>query len=234
MTKFILESKPKILENINYPKIEEIEEKLMYNLPLNQDELNTFLDYLIYITRIKIDDDFENASYKNKCNTAQCMIHYYLEKLNITHYLNRSFNCITEGISDHSFVSALFNIEGELIPYIIDPTYRQFFEEDRCMKTPLTPGNFILEDDKETIVTFLKNGYMIMSEENTAIYGNSLYFTKASLPKPPIPMNGKTYIKVFLKDSAPITKTKEELINQNLYIEPLNNSENIVTKGKTK
>ncbi len=234
MTKFILESKPKTLENINYQQLTEIEEKLTYNIPLTQDELNTFLDYLVYITRIKIDNDFENASYKNKCNTAQCMIHYYLENLNIIHYLNRSFKCITEGVSDHSFITALFNIEGQLIPYIIDPTYRQFFEEERCMKNPLTPGNFISKDDQPTIITFLKDGYMIMSEENAAIYGNSLYFTKTSLPKPPIPMNGKTYIKVFLKDSALITKTKEELINQNLYIKPLTSNENTITREKTK
>jgi len=220
MTKFILPSKPKIIENINLEKIMEIENKIVLRNSINEEELKIFLDYLVYITRLKIDSDFENATYKNKCNRAQCMIHYYLEKLGVEAYLNRSFNSITDGIVDHSFVVAIFNVEGEDIPYIIDPTYRQFFEEERCFKVKLTPGNFIKKEDEGRVIEFLKDGYMIMDEENTRMYGNSLYFTKKDLPEPKIEMSGKIFAKAFLKGNAVISKTEEELKSEGIYIEP--------------
>lgn len=221
MTKFILPSEPKILETIDFEKIREIENEIILENSIDEHKLNGFLDYLVYITRLKIDSDFENATYKNKCNRAQCMIHYYLEKLGIENYLNRSFNSITDGIVDHSFIVAIFNVEGEDIPYIIDPTYRQFFEEERCTKVALTPGNFIKKEDEEIIIEFLKNGYMIMNERNTRVYGNSLYFTKKDLPEPKLEMSGTIFAKAFLKGNAVISKTEEELKNEGIYIEPL-------------
>jgi len=221
MTKFILPSEPKKLEKIDIEKLTEIENEIFFENSISEDNLNMFLDYLVYITREKIDPDFENATYKNKCNRAQCMIHYYLEKLGVEHYLNRSFDSITKGIADHSFVVAIFNVNGEDIPYIIDPTYRQFFEEERCNKMKLTPGNFIKKEDEEKAITFLKNGYMTMNEENTKMYGNSLYFTKENLPEPKIEISGNVFAKVFLKGNSVISKTEEELKKEDLYIEPL-------------
>ncbi len=221
MHKFILPSIPQEITNIDYNYLKQIENKLLNNNELKKHEIEMFLDYLVYIVRKKLDPDFVNATYKNLCNRAQCMIHYYLEALNVEHYLNRSFDAITKDAADHSFVAAVFNVENKLTPYIIDPTYRQFFEEERCHKRSLTPGNFILEKDKNIVIEFLKRGYMEMNKENTAIYGNSLYFTSSTIPKPVIPISGDIYAKAFLKGQAVISKSKQELEDENLYITPL-------------
>ena len=221
MAKFIISSKPQELENINYPDLMIIENKILGNQLLTKGEIEKFLDYLVYLVRVKLDDDFINATYKNLCNRAQCMIHYYLEDLKVEHYLNRSFESITKDAADHSFVVAVFNTKDGSTPYIIDPTYRQFFESERCQKRPLTPGNFILDKDKDIIATFLQKGYMEMNKENTEIYGNSLYFTSPTIPRPIIPISGSVYAKAFLKGKAVISKSREELANENLYISPL-------------
>lgn len=219
MEKFVILSQPKKLEKIDYDYIKELEYKLMTNDILLKEEIEDFLDYLVYIVRKKLDPNFEAATYKNLCNRAQCMIHYYLEKLGIKNFLNRSFYSITKDAPDHSFIVAIFNINGNATPYIIDPTYRQFFETERCQKRILTPGNFIL--DKKIIMDFLKNGYMEMNEKNTYVYGNSFYFSSPSIPKPIIPINGAIYAKAFLKGNAKISKSEEDLKDENLYIEPL-------------
>ena len=63
---------------------------------------------------------------------------------------------ITNDIEGHSFVVALFNVNGIETPYLIDPTYRQFFMDDNkdyimynsmILRTP-SPGRFIKDEDK--------------------------------------------------------------------------------------
>ena len=234
MNKFIIPSEPQNLTTINYEDLMRIENKILTNNKLTQLEVETFLDYLVYMVRIKLDEDFTNATYKNLCNRAQCMIHYYLEDLNVEHYLNRSFDSITKDAVDHSFVVAIFNAEDYSLPYIIDPTYRQFFETERCKKRPLTPGNFILEKNKKIIVNFLQKGYMKMNKKNTEIYGNSLYFTSPTIPKPVLPISGDIFAKTFLKGHAVISKSRRALVKEGLYIQPLvsQNKDLVIKKRK--
>lgn len=221
MTKFILSSRPKRLDNIDFDYLKNIEMKIYDDVSLKETELNYFLDFLVYITRDRLDNDFENASFKNLCNRAQCMIHYYLEDLGVEHYLNRSFLSISPDVVDHSFLVAIFNVENVSLPYLIDPTFRQFFEFERCQKRYLTPGNFIRNQDKNLISNFLVNGYMLLNGENAFVYGNSIYFTSDKLPKEKIPISGEVFIKAFLKENSVISKTREDLINEGLYIKPL-------------
>lgn len=208
---------PKIDRNI----IREIELKIIKKESLLVNEVQYFLDYLVYLTRIKLTDDLKNATFKNLCNRAQCMIHYYLKDLNVNHYMHKTGNSITTGITDHSFLIAKFNVEDEEIPFIIDPTYRQFFESKRVELNHLDPAHFIKEKDKQIIRDFLECGYMCMTEENAKIYGNSFYLTKKNLPEPKLEINGAIFVKIFLKDGGIISKSREDLISENLYITPL-------------
>lgn len=217
---FILKSNPKQLTDIDINKIKNIEDKIYKKQIVSNKEVRIFLDYLIFITRQKLNSDFENASYKNQCNRAQCMIHYYLEDLDVEHYLSRSYLTITNGIVDHSFLTIILNVSGIEKLYLIDPTYRQFFEKERCQKNKFTPGNFISKEDSKLVEQFLYYGYMPLDGHSAEVYGNSLFFTKESLPQPPVGIHGNIYIKSFLNSDGVISKTRNDLETEGLLISP--------------
>lgn len=223
--KYIIESTPNIL-NINYEIIESIEDKIKNSDSITEEETNYLLDYICYETRCKLTNDLENDSFEFKCDLAQSIICYYLDELGIKYNACMTQKAITNDIVGHSFVISELN--NKL--YLIDPTYRQFFKEEdnqennyleiqnMIVKTP-NPGYFIKEEDKKHIIPFLKSGYIVLDENTARIYGDSFYNTKTGYTdKNYKSINGNIYINSFLKGNETLSKSREELSNDNLLI----------------
>ena len=211
--KFIMKSTPKTV-NIDSKVIEELERKVESNTPLSIEEINLFLDNICYLTRCKFTNDFDNFSFEYKCDKAQAII---------------TQNVITNDIEGHSFIVARFNVNGTLTPYLIDPTYRQFFTDEKSeylthngmiLKTP-SPGYFIKDEDKSEVEKLLIDGYHILDENMARTYGDSFYNTKTGYTTKDFKsINGGIYLNSFTKGHEPLSKTKEELESEALRIRP--------------
>lgn len=226
--KFIMKSTPKTV-NIDSKVITELERKIESNTPLSEEELNLFLDNICYLTRCKFTDDFDNFSFEFKCDKAQAIITYYLNDLGVETHPCMTQNVITNDIEGHSFTVARFNVNGTLTPYLIDPTYRQFFTNEKSeflshngmiLKTP-SPGYFIKEKDKPEVEKLLIDGYHILDENMARTYGDSFYNTKTGYTTKDFKsINGSIYLNSFTKGHEPLSKTKEELESEDLRIKP--------------
>ena len=226
--KFIMKSTPKTVD-IDSKAIKEIEKKVESNTPLSIEEVNLFLDNICYLTRCKFTSDFENYSFEFKCDTAQAIITHYLNDLGVETHPCMTQNVITNDIVGHSFLVARLNVMGMLIPYLIDPTYRQFFTDDKkdyltnngmILRTP-DPGYFIKDEDKEEVERLLIDGYHILDENMARIYGDSFYNTKTGYTtKDYKSINGNIYLNSFTKGHEPLSKTKEELESEDSRIKP--------------
>lgn len=226
--KFIMKSTPKTV-NIDSKVIAELERKIESNTPLSKEELNLFLDNICYLTRCKFTDDFDNFSFEFKCDKAQAIITYYLNDLGVETHPCMTQNVITNDIEGHSFIVARFNVNGTLTPYLIDPTYRQFFTNEKSeflshngmiLKTP-SPGYFIKEKDKPEVEKLLIDGYHILDENMARTYGDSFYNTKTGYTTKDFKsINGSIYLNSFTKGHEPLSKTKEELESEDLRIKP--------------
>lgn len=224
--KFIMKSTPKTV-NIDSKVITELERKIESNTPLSEEELNLFLDNICYLTRCKFTDDFDNFSFEFKCDKAQAIITYYLNDLGVETHPCMTQNVITNDIEGHSFTVARFNVNGTLTPYLIDPTYRQFFTNEKSeflshngmiLKTP-SPGYFIKEKDKPEVEKLLIDGYHILDENMARTYGDSFYNTKTGYTTKDFKsINGSIYLNSFTKGHEPLSKTKEELESEDLRI----------------
>lgn len=224
--KYILNSTPKTV-NIDQSIIEELENKIESNIPLTIEEINLFLDNICYQTRCKFTNDFENFSFEFKCDKAISIITHYLNSLNVETHPCMTQNVITNDIEGHSFLVAIFNVNNEKVPYLIDPTYRQFFIDDNrdyimynsmILRTP-RPGYFIKDDDKKETEQLLIDGYHILDENIARIYGDSFYNTKTGYRRKDYQsIKGDIYINSFLKGHEPLSKTIDELENEDLII----------------
>ena len=228
--KVIMKSTPKTV-NIDSKIIAELERKIESNTPLSEEELNLFLDNVCYLTRCKFTDDFDNFSFEFKCDKAQAIITYYLNDLGVETHPCMTQNVITNDIEGHSFTVARFNVNGTLTPYLIDPTYRQFFTDEKSeylthngmiLKTP-SPGYFIKDEDKSEVEKLLINGYHILDENIARAYGDSFYNTKSGYTTKDFKsINGSIYLNSFTKGHEPLSKTKEELESEDLRIKSQN------------
>lgn len=234
--KYILKSTPKILNDIDNIRLSEIENKIKDNKPMTKEDIEYFLDIIVFRTRCKFSDNLEEYSFEYKCDTAQSIICFYLNDLQVKNNPCMTQNVITNDIVGHSFITAIFNLNGMMVPYLIDPTYRQFFEKSKCnesnyilyknkiiVKTP-DPGYFIKDEDKETIISFLYNGYSLMDEYISRIYGDSFYNTKVGInvkDKEFKSIPGSIYLNAFLKGNEKLSKSKETLEEESYLIEPI-------------
>lgn len=224
--KYIMYSTPKTV-NIDSKVIEDLEQKILSKEPLTKEEINIFLDYVCYETRCKFTNDFDNFSFEFKCDKAQAIITHYLNSLNVETHPCMTQHVITNDIEGHSFVVALFNINGIETPYLIDPTYRQFFIDDNkdyimynsmILRTP-SPGRFIKDEDKSETQKLLIDGYHILDDNIARIYGDSFYNTKTGYRRREFQtMNGSIYKNSFLKGHETLSKTIDELDNENLSL----------------
>lgn len=231
--KFIMNSTPKTV-NIDSKVIEELEKKIESNFPLTTEEINLLLDNICYQTRCKFTNNFNNFDFSFKCDKAQAIITYYLNDLGVETHPCMTQNVITNDIEGHSFLVARFNVNGSLTSYLIDPTYRQFFTDEKSeylthngmiLKTP-SPGHFIKDEDKPLIERLLIDGYHLLDEETARIYGDSFYNTKTGYTTKDFKsINGSIYINSFTKGHEPLSKSKEELESEDLRVKPQSQKE---------
>lgn len=228
---YIVDFKPVIMDDIDYDYMSNIEQKIKNNISLNLEETTNFLDTLCFILRYKVNDNMDN--FLNKCDTFQAMFYYYFKSLNVKFIPCMTQNVITNNIIGHSFSIIELLVENEKKLFLLDPSYIQFFEKDKCslnnyvvapqnkdyiLLTP-NPGYFIHETDKTLVNEFLNRGYSFLSSDLARIYGDSFLNTKTGLVSKNFKnIKGNIYINSFLKGNEPISKTKEELENLDLFV----------------
>lgn len=207
-----------IINNIDFNFLNAIKNKIMNEKTLSADEINYFLECLVYETRRLIYDGDIYFSYK--CDKAQKIICDYLNDFGIVNYPNNTDYAITNYIVGHNFVVATFDVDNSNVNYLIDPTYIQFFKKENCslksyykcdnfiIKTP-DPGYFIKESDIDYINNFNYYGFGILDDRLAKIYGDSFYNTKTmSTDMSFKEIDGKIYINSFLKSNCKLVKRK--------------------------
>ncbi len=227
-----------INENVDSEdRISQIEELCKSNSKLSLEDVEVLLRNLSFLVRKKI-ADFEGVNirdylYSSKCDLAQSMIYYYLNKLGINvHSVNT--NDVIPGVSGHSLILASFDTtEGEKL-FLIDPTYLQFFSSEKCDDSKFViinntvcvspdPGYFVVKSGKEEVILpLLKNGYIEFNEDVAEVYGDSFFKTKQGTLSSQINNNhasGSNYIKWFMYYKSNLSKTEKELDDMDLSIE---------------
>lgn len=230
-----------IMDNVDMDIIKMIEEKCRNGESLTNDEALYFLSYVSYKTRelISLSKKVDIASYNfsGDCTNAQSMLGYYFTDLglkNIPVQTNRIFFNVLQ----HSFIIVYILQNNELVSYIVDPTYNQFFDVDKCLtsqfvysnnrviKTP-DPGYFVLmesEENQKIIKKFLKYGFMEFNRNNSKVYGDSFYYTQIGLLKNEydiLSSLNSLYMKFFLNSNIELSKSRDDLIRNGLLLEPV-------------
>lgn len=224
----------KSMDNIDYNYLKDIEYKIENNMGISKKELDYFLSFIVYSTRMKIMSD-NNYYLDFKCDLAQSIICHYLDSLNVKNYPNSTQASIDSYVTGHNFLVATFNIDGRDVNYLIDPTYIQFFKDENCndskyiyingyiITTP-DPGYFIASEDMPLISKFNYDGYAVLDEDIARVYGDSFYNTKVmKTSKEFKSMKGYVYINSFLKGNVKPSKSSEELISDGYYLSIENN-----------
>ncbi len=233
-----------IMENIDLDIIKDIEEKCKTGKSLTKDESLYFLSYISYKVRDLLikskNENVDEYNFSGDCTNAQSMLKYYFDDLGLKSIPVQT-NRIFFNVIQHSFIIVYLLEEDDLVPYIVDPTYNQFFDIDKCLASKYVikdgiikwtpdPGYFVLKADEEKqniIKKLLKYGFMEMTRDNAIIYGDSFYFTQTGLPKSVYDvlssLNG-LYLKFFLSSNFEVSKSKDNLKKNNLLLEPLKNN----------
>lgn len=231
-----------VMDNVDLDIISDIESKCFNGESLSQSEIDYYLNYVIYQTRVllssKKEKNINDYKFDFMCDTAQSIIARYFDKLNITYKPVETGKAITNDILGHSFLLADFNVDGEVKSYIIDPTYNQFFDVSRCsennfkvingvvVKTP-DLGYFALkenENNQNVIKGLIRCGYLELTEENAKIYGDLFYKTKTgnvNYFNSKLAMSGGIYIKGFRNSDAHLTYSADELLEMGIFLEPV-------------
>ena len=230
-----------IMDNVDLDIIKNIEDKCVKGEALTNDETLYFLSYVSYKTRDVLSSkkgaDISNYNFAGDCTNAQAMLSYYFNDLNIRNIPVQT-NRIFFNVLQHSFIIVFILQNDEYVPYIVDPTYNQFFDVDKCLatqyvsrdgrvaKTP-DPGYFVLKETEEkqkTIKKFLKYGFMELNRENSIVYGDSFYYTQIGLLKSEYDilssLNG-LYLKFFLNSNIQVSKSRDELLENGLILESM-------------
>lgn len=238
----IFDVKINIMDNVDLDIINSIEEKCCKGESLLQNELDYYLNYVIYQTRkilsLNKNKELSDYSFNFMCDTAQSVIARYFDKLNISYKPVETVKAITNDILGHSFLIADFKVDDEVKTYILDPTYNQFFDVDRCsennfkiingavVKTP-DLGYFALKSDENVqnvVKNLIRSGYIELTESNAKIYGDLFYKTKVgsiNYFNAKLEMAGSIYIKSFKKSEARLTYSEELLEGLGMSLNPI-------------
>ena len=233
-----------VMDNVDMDIISDIESKCLEGESLSQNEIDYFLNYVVYQTRTLISSkkskDVNEYGFNFMCDTAQSIIARYFEKLNIVYNPLQTQKAISDNILGHSFLVADFLVDEEVKSYIVDPTYNQFFNVDRCMENNFKVingivlkapdlGYFALKSDKrvqDKVKNLLASGYIELTLENAKIYGDLFYKTKTgniNYFNSNLEMSGSIYIKAFKKTSDRLTYTSNDLEKMGLELNPVYN-----------
>jgi len=228
---YIVDFKPVIIEEIDYDMLASIEDKINSNISITQEEYKYFLDNLCYIVRNMVNSNMDNFDYK--CDIFQVMFYHYFKNLNCEFIPCMTQNVITNNIVGHSFSILKLLVEGKEKLFLLDPSYIQFFNVNKCkynnyvvdsniknhiLLTP-DPGYFIKENDKEIINDLLNQGYIELDQDIARIYGDSFLNTKQGIRNLNIQtIPGNIYINSFLKGREVIQKSEADLNELGLSI----------------
>lgn len=240
----VFDVKISVMENVDLDIIANIEYKCFNGEKLSQNEVDYYLNYVVYQTRkilaLNRQKDINSYNFNFMCDLAQSIIARYFEKLKISYKPVETGKAITSDILGHSFLIADFNLDDENKSYIIDPTYNQFFDVSKCaennfkvingivVKTP-DLGYFALraDDNVQSVVKkLLKAGYIELTENNAKVYGDLFYKTKTGSVNyfnSDLEMAGSVYIKSFKKSLFKLSYTEEELEDMGMSLNTFSN-----------
>ena len=149
----------------------------------NEDDALMLLNWVIsnlYDELKKIGIDMNKNTLDGLCELTQFMTIYPLEQLGLKVTKNHA-SAAFDYLGNHAFGTVSFNIDGQEVKYLIDPTYKQFFIKDRCTKGRLyideqiSPGYYAEQDFASML---LRTGYFRLTEETAKLYGEP--FSKSS------------------------------------------------------
>ena len=203
-------------------------EKIKNKESLDVDEVSIFLNHVVYMVRKRICDcenrNIDDFDFRGTCNNAQAMLSYYFDDLG----LKNTCVCTSKiffNVVKHFFVIVYMPQNDELVPYLVDPTYSQFFTnlgdyliKDGVVKKTPDPGYFVQVDD--SFSSFLKSGFHMLDSEFAKIYGDSFYLTQIGITEEEYKklfVSGTSYIKFFSKINNEPTKTRDYLFEKGLY-----------------
>lgn len=230
-----------VMENADLEIIKNIENKCLNKESLSSDEVLYFLSFISYKVRDMLvknkNENIDTYNFAGDCTNTQSMLKYYFDDLNIKNIPVQT-NRIFHNVIQHSFIIIYLLENNELKPYIVDPTYNQFFDVDKCLasryayrdnyltRTP-DPGYFVLkesEEAQEVIKKFLKYGFMEFNRNNSKVYGDSFYYTQIGLLKNEydiLSSLNSLYMKFFLNSNIELSKSRDDLIRNGLLLEPV-------------
>lgn len=108
----IFDVKINIMDNVDLDIINSIEEKCFKGDSLSQNELDYYLNYVVYQSReilaLNKNKELGHYSFDFMCDTAQSIIARYFDKLNISYKPVETGKAITNDILGHSFLLADF------------------------------------------------------------------------------------------------------------------------------
>ena len=240
---FIIDYNPKTFKGMSDSLVSIIEEKIQNKENLTKMEIEYLLTYLSFVSRKLIGKNMSDPCI-NKCDRAQSMISSYLNRLGVVNHPCATHKVITNGITGHSFLTAEFMIDGENTTYLVDPTYQQFLLKENCNDSKFfehqgitllkpDPGYYIKEENYPLLETFVNSGFIELTDEIAKMYGDSFYNTKQgtlSIDKSFKTLPGSVYINAFKKGNEILSKTDEDLKEEEIFIE-LQNKENIKDKS---
>lgn len=205
---FIIESSP-IIFPIELEQSREIAAKLKNILKINNEtnelidgitrvEAETLLKTVVGYTRNDFQKESKNINSDNLaglCGIAQLLSLYPFYSLGLPVTINNVRNFPEVGINYHAYGTVSFPIKDkdkvEMVTYLVDTTYRQFFNIVNCnygayynkeKQNSPDVGYFVIQsaDGKEFATELLKKGFIILNHQNAYLYGHSFSNSLAS------------------------------------------------------
>ena len=109
--------KVNVMDNVDMDIISDIESKCLEGESLSQNEIDYFLNYVVYQPRTLISSkksrDVNEYGFNFMCDTAQSIIARYFDRLNISYKPVETGKAISEDILGHSFLTVDFNVLGD-------------------------------------------------------------------------------------------------------------------------
>ncbi len=172
--------------------------------------------------------DAKEDLYINKCDLLQAVTYYRFSNLGFIVYPISTQNVISNDVEGHNLIL----IEYQDLKYLIDLTYKQFFQEKKInednyivdyehnlvLLAPLPGYYYKLYPDKTKVADDLINkGYIEATDENLKTYFDSFYLTrrgKISNQNLPCKSNikGSTYLNAIKAYPNDLSYSKENLL----------------------
>lgn len=191
---FIIDSRPidyDIDEDKKLEALSHLKEVLNNNSGISQDEADIILKSTIQNARYTMsleEDDFFLASLTGLCGYSQALTAILLQASGLKVTINNARD-LPDSISSHAFITCTIPIKDndKVVEkqYLLDATYRQFFQSIRCnegrlysidnnTKSNIDAGYYVCKSDEgcKFAKELLTKGYIELTEENAYYYGN--------------------------------------------------------------